>query len=224
MPPKPLTANEIIQRCVQTYSSVRSFTGRALVSSTIAMPGQPKAQMRAEARIAFVRPGKLRVDGATSMGGFNNTYLVVSDGKRSWLKTSFRPQVEESTDVSMHIATVTGVGLQAPTTLPALLMRQAWGYPFTGTPRLLGRERVQGVECYKIRIESPVAQTTVWIDTGQFLLRRMHQKHDMKALRGIMPAPQGAGPNTVPDQMEFTHEFVEQKVNQPVPATLFRKP
>ncbi|MGC8784722.1 MAG: LolA family protein [Armatimonadota bacterium] len=224
MPPKALTAEEIIQRCVRTYGSVRSFTGRALVSSSVTMPGQPKAQMRAEARIAFVRPGKLRVDGVTSLGGRDNTYLVVSDGKRSWLKASFLPKVEETTDVSMHIAAVTGVGLQAPTTLPALLIGQSWGYPFMGTPRLLGRERVQGVECYKIRIESPVTQTTVWIDTGQFLLRRMHQKHDMKALRSRMPAPQGAGPDTIPDQMELTHEFVEQKVNQPVPGTLFRKP
>ncbi len=220
MPPKPLTAEEIIQRCAHTYSSVRSFTGRSRVSTTIAMRGMPKTTMQAEATIAFVRPGKLRVEGFTLSGIHRTTYLVVSDGKKSWLKTSLRPQVEESTDVSIHIAAVTGIGYGAPTTVPALLMRQAWGYPFVGSARLLGRERMQGVECYKIRIESPVAQITVWIDTGQFLLRRMYQKHDVKALRSMMPEEGNANF----DQMESTHDFVEQKVNQTVPETLFRKP
>lgn len=220
MPPEALTAEEIIQRCAQTYSSGRSFTGRSRVSTSIGMSGQPKAKMQAEASIAFVCPSKLRVEGSTLSGIHKTTYLVVSDGKKSWLKTSFLPQVEETTDVSMHIATVTGIGYGAPTTLPALLMRQAWGYPFVGSPRLLGRERVQGVECYKISIQSPVGQTTVWIDTSQFLLRRMHQRHDIKALRSMMPEEGNANF----DQMESTHDFTEQKVNQLVPETLFRKP
>lgn len=229
MPPKSLTAEEIIQHCARTYSNARSFTGRTQVSTTFAAPGSPKVQMSAEARIAFVRPGRLRVEGfaTAAMPGTitqKTTYLVVSDGKKSWLKTSFLPQVEETTDVSMHIAAVSGIGQNAPTTLPALLMGHRWGYPFVGTPRLLGRERVRGVECYKIRIESPIGQTTVWIDTSQFLLQRMHQKHDMKAIQKRMPKPPGAQAGSLPEQMEITYEFLEQKVNPPVPETLFRKP
>ncbi|GIV21552.1 MAG: hypothetical protein KatS3mg023_3303 [Armatimonadota bacterium] len=229
MPPKLLTAEEIIQRCARTYSNARSFTGHTQVSTVLAMPGSPKVQMSAEARIAFVRPGKLRVEGfmMTAMPTTatpKNTFLVVSNGNRSWLKTSLRPQVEESSDVSMHIAAVTGIGLGAPTTLPALLMGQMWGYPLTGTPRLLGRQRVRGMECYKISLESPIGQTTVWIDTSQFLLQRMHQKHDMKAIRNRTPKPPGAQAGSLPEQMEITYEFLEQKVNPPVPETLFRKP
>jgi len=96
MPPKPLAAEEILQRCAQTYSSARSFTGRTQVSTTVAVPGQPKVQVQAEARIAFVRPGKLRVEGVAGWSGQRVTYLVVSDGKKSWLKASFLPQVQET--------------------------------------------------------------------------------------------------------------------------------
>ena len=52
----------------------------------------------------------------------------------------------------------------------------------------------------------------------------MYQKQDTRAVRGRMPAPQSAGVNTIPDRMEFTHEFVEQKINLPISGTLLRKP
>lgn len=77
-----------------------------------------------------------------------------------------------------------------------------------------------GVECYKISIQSPIGQTTAWIDTSQFLLRRMHLKYDMKAFRNMMP--QGTNANL--NQTKSTHDFIEQKVNQPVPDKLFSKP
>jgi len=143
MPPKLLTAEEIIQRCSRTYSNARSFTGRTQVSTVLVMPGSPKVQMSAEARIAFVRPGKLRVEGSATatMPGTTTqqtTYLVVSDGKKSWLKTSLLPRVEESTDVSTHIAAVTGIGQNAPTTLPALLMGSDVGVSVYGHPSPAG--------------------------------------------------------------------------------------
>lgn len=236
------TGPEILQKCAAAYAALHSYVGMTATSSTITMlpaAGGPAAgagtrantlTQTASARIQFSRPGKFRVEGLDT-GGL--AFAIVSDGKKNWLSCAFKDHgaFVEQDSPETAISSMTGVAAGAPTTIPALLMKLNWGFPFnnTETATLAGHETVVGVDCYKIVQSSDTETQTFWVDSHTFLLRQTQSEQSQEQLAAMdrfIAANGGGVEAALPaiksrSSMEF---FVVQSVDAEPAAALFADP
>src|SRR5258708_25554694 len=75
-----LTGDQVLDRCQKAYAALKSYRGTSTVVTKGDINGM-KITFNTSAKIKFVRPAKIRVDGTLmSMG----TFEFVSDGKQTW--------------------------------------------------------------------------------------------------------------------------------------------
>jgi hypothetical protein len=181
------SGEDILRKSQAAYAALQSYEGTTTVIGRAIVSGATLEQ-KASARISFLRPERIRVDGRDVRG---QPFSIVSDGKDVWLAVAFQQdgRYRKAESLESAIAAVTGIAAQAPTIIPAALIPLAWGFPWTLTEeaKLLGREQVAGVSCYKIAVKaapaSPLAGTrTFWVDNTSFLLRQLREQQDEQDL------------------------------------------
>jgi hypothetical protein len=84
----------------------------------------------------------------------------------------------------MGLASVTGLSLQAPTTIGALLLHTKWGAPFPSDQTLANKvtiQNVQGHKCYEVDSLTPIKRA-FWIDAKTFLIVQIATRMDAGGL------------------------------------------
>ena len=181
------SGEDILRKSQAAYAALQYYEGTTTVSGRTIVSGATLEQ-KASARISFLRPERIRIDGRDVR---DQPFSIVSDGKNTWLAVAFQQdgRYRKVESLESAIAAVTGIAAQAPTIIPAALIPLAWGFPWTLTEeaKLLGREHVAGASCYKIAVKaapgSPLAGTrTFWVDGTSFLLRQLREQQDEQDL------------------------------------------
>ncbi|HET7874625.1 MAG TPA: hypothetical protein VFN71_03795 [Methylomirabilota bacterium] len=244
-------AEEILRKSQEAYVALRSYVGTTTVKSKTVISAATMTQT-ASAKITFVRPGRIRVEGKDVQG---QPYTIVSDGAQTWLAWAFQNEgrFQKAESLEMAVSAMTGVAAQAPTAIPAALIPLRWGYPWvpTAPAQLVGREAVAGVSCYKVVVKSsPGSQLTgtrtFWVDPTSFLLRqlseeqneqdlaqmqsRMQQMMEERAAKGSEADKQqletirGMLKTAAMKSREIVQSFTIERVNAAVDGKLFRNP
>lgn len=246
-----LTGEEIIRKSQDAYLALRSYVGTSTVTSTMVISAATVTQS-ASATISFLRPDRIRIEGRDAQ---NQPFAVVSDGTQTWL--AWAPQSDgrfrQVDTLEMAVSAMTGVGAQAPTTIPAALIPFRWGYPWgqTSGAQLAGRENVDGARCYKVVIKTPAGSAlagtrTFWVDPKSFLLRRLKEEQDERDLAQMQATVQqmmeeraAKAPGAEKEQMDKIREMLKapviksretvqsfriERVNATLDAALFEDP
>lgn len=245
------TGEEVLRRSQEAYVALRSYVGTTTVKSKTVISAATMNQT-ASARVSFVRPGRIRIEGKDAQG---QPYTIVSDGTQTWLAWAFQNdgRFQKAQSLEMAVSAMTGVAAQAPTTIPAALIPLRWGIPWaqTSQAQLIGREPVAGASCYKVVVKAapgaPLAGVrTFWVDPRSFLLRqikeeqneqdlaemqlRMKQMMEERAAKGSeadkqqLEAIRGMLQAQAMKSREIVQSFEIERVNAAVDGKLFQNP
>jgi RNA polymerase sigma factor (sigma-70 family) len=177
------SGSAILQKSAAAYTALSTYNGSVSVRTDVLMNGN-KSEYNGTANIVFTRPNSLHIDGLLAAGA--GTYKIDHDGQTTTLEMVMRgkKKVSKPESAEMAVASATGVAAQAPTIIPALLMKFDWGYAFKDTKnaRLEGQETIGTARCYKISKQTSQGHQTYWVDTKSFLLRQY--KHDVSQAQG----------------------------------------
>jgi outer membrane lipoprotein-sorting protein len=179
--PSELSAEEILNKMVSAYAECKSYKDEGEVTIVFLGKDQTFTDHR-PFTTSFVRPKLFRFEFKIRSGpGFGpwQRYVVWADGKkiRSWWTVT--PQVKEFESIERALAGPTGVSGGSAATIPAVLipgMKWGGGLKRLRDARLLGEEKVDDADCYKIEA-TPLGERgsrkTLWIDKQTFLVRKI---------------------------------------------------
>lgn len=215
---KPLTAQQVLQRCQDAYAALGSYSGRTDVQTQDDINGR-KASYHTMADVQWARPNHIRVTGTLLTGG---TFAFVSNGPQTWETTmGGSGQWQRSRSAEMSIASFTGVSQSADTTIPAILLHTTWGDPFTRLAHLkVTRAPYLGRSVYRVDGSGRLGNETLWIDPGTLLLVKFHRVLDLPRLN------QGSTSALFPSSgtVDSNETFTSIRVNPQIPASTFAKP
>lgn len=217
--PTELTANQILQKCADTYAALPSYSGSTSVVAQTLLKNGTQSRETATAKIIFNRSGKLHIDGRMTDDG---AYHIDGDKNMATLTIHHAPYnfrnpetTQKETNVEMAIAGATGIAATAPTVIPAALLQLPWGYPFfkKAEATLLGKEKIGTDDCYKIistlTTKDGSFQNTYWVDAKSFLLCQMNEeaKIDWKKFELSLPKAQQKGVSPGEESISSTTYF-----------------
>ena len=161
-PAAALSPSEILAKSVAAYDHLQSYHCHTSVVS----PQEGGKTITTTADITFVRRVNIRVDGI-DLRGNRYTFFTKSGKAEVYCNGKWKHDV----DPENAVATVTGISLDAATTVPALLLHTMWGCPFypqLPTDSSAPTEIVAGQTCW--RVTAPTNGATFWIDQKTFLI------------------------------------------------------
>lgn len=214
-----LTGQQVMEKCRQAYDALKTYQGTSLVTLKSDASGKP-VTMKTSARIQFVRPGKIYVEGKDLAG---NPYGYLCDGKNVYQTNPGGKGWQTVRDAATAIAGATGISGSAGSTIPAALMNINWGNPFRSgyqAEAKVATETIAGRPAYRLKLHSPVGESTFWVDRQTFLLVKIYQVQDL----GKIFLGQPRSRQTPKGRMESTHLFTDVKTNANIPASVFVKP
>lgn len=142
-----LTGREVAERCRAAYTALQTYQVTSAVTvHSVEGPSGKVEDEHASAVIQFARPGKIHVEGLDTEA---KPFAYVSDGlttfqtdspkSGSWKKV---PGYHNPNGIEMAIGRVTGIAMNAATTVPALLMSTdpSVTYLGWGVPQPLGKD------------------------------------------------------------------------------------
>jgi len=240
-----LTASEVLAKSDAAYAAVKTYVGVTTVRAKTDM-GAMKLEQAATAKVTFMRPGKIRIEGKAAgfaPGMEGPAYGIVSDGKTTWKSLALMNNGAYSEVKNIAMAGVAGVALGAAEGIPAALMKSegAWtarhdpfAVPSLSETKLAGHETIDSADCYKlVAIHPELGKVTLWIDAKSFLLRQMTKELTgaqlAAAVQKASEAMKGAGP-ALPANMAAIKSksdmfsFAIEKVDGSVDAKLFTNP
>jgi len=165
---------------VKTYVGTTTVRGKADFGVT-------KLEQVSTAKVTFMRPGKVRIEGRTASrdpsGKDGHPFALVSDGKTTWKSWAIQNKGAFAEVKNVSSAGMGGVAQGAAEGIPAALMKSdgAWVggsdpfiVPRLSEAKLAGHEQIDGADCYKLVAKNPkLGDVTMWIDSKSFLLRQM---------------------------------------------------
>jgi outer membrane lipoprotein-sorting protein len=197
-----LSGKDILLRSQKTYTGLRSFVGTVSVTST-ASSSQLTIVQKATAKITFVRPDKIRIEGKTtpiypSDPESGVPFCIASNGKHTWLawQSVNKDTFEPATNITEAIDSMSGVTQNATKTIPALLLQLNGLHPdpsnmekqffevFAEKAVVVDREVYNGRDCYRVVSHRPFGTWTFWVDAESFLLRRLESRQSNAQIRG----------------------------------------
>lgn len=181
-----MSAADVIKKSEAAYAAVKTYSGTTTVRSK-SDHGTMKLEQISTAKVIFMRPGKVRIEGRTSSrdpsGKDGHPFAIVSDGTTTWKSWAIQNNGTFGVVQNVSMAGMGGVAHGAAETIPAALMKSdgAWVggsdpfiVPRLSDTKLTGREKIDGADCYKLIAKNEKLGTvTMWIDSKSFLLRQM---------------------------------------------------
>ncbi len=174
-------AEEIIKKMEKKYSSCASYRDTGVVTTVFNQDSGKTRTAEVLFNTYLVRPDRFRFDWRSKHPIPNAPFrqsVVWHNGKSAYLY--LEPDMyEPMVDLKMAIAGATGVSDGAAYHVPLMLLPDLDGSlsSRTSSPKLVGEETFEGVECYVIEIVLRGKQPqTMWIGKQDFLLRRVHQE------------------------------------------------
>ncbi len=174
-----LSGAEVLRKCSEAYAALSSYSGASAVMAMFNHSGSVHAST-ASAEIQFWREWGLKLEGRAAGGG--GRFTLVSDLERMWRSHEKVDGGAWSESPELGLGGVTGISQGAATTVPAILIRSRWGYPFNrkDPAHLQRHESIGDADCFKVVCETEVGKKTFWIDSTSFLLRQMREEQDEK--------------------------------------------
>jgi hypothetical protein len=175
----------ILKRMEAVYAEAKSYRDLGVIE-TVYFTGGLAGQHAGWTpfRTEFVRPDRLRFEYETfdhpTAGGFGHevSAVVWRDGEQGdlWWTLERIELPDRSPTMGFHSAN--GVTQGASTRIARLLTPGEWSWTGLGlqVPTLIGRQVVDGVDCFRIEDRQPLRQTgtsIVWIDVERYLVRRV---------------------------------------------------
>jgi hypothetical protein len=184
-----MSASDIIKKSEAAYAAVKTYVGTTTVR-TKTDAGVMKWDQVSTAKVTFIRPGKVRIEGKSGAFKGSQPYAIISDGKTTWKSWAGQNNGAFSEVQNVGMAGMGGVAQGAAEGIPAALMKSdggkdplafAWmagSNPFSVTrlseAKLVGHEKIEDADCYKLVVKHPkLGDVTMWIDSKSFLLRQM---------------------------------------------------
>ncbi|MGI4789128.1 MAG: sigma-70 family RNA polymerase sigma factor [Janthinobacterium lividum] len=230
-PGTTLNATQIAAHCLEAYNALQSYQGTTTVTEQSTGALLP-IEMHMSATIQFAQPGKIHAEGRDSN---LMPWAYTSDGIGTVEKNNLGGW-EKVKNTELAIGTITGISLQAGTTIPAVLLNSIGtkrGYPLWGTPLALGKQveteiredSVEGQLCYVLtaHLTTPTLADTeyLWIDEKTFLLRRLVSDRQQQA-QTITP---NNTPFLLPASKTYIDErFTNERLNSLIPNSVFTLP
>ena len=199
-----LSATEILQKSLQTYSEIQNYRGTcAVTSEKISTFGDNAPQHRvvnANATFNFKRGERLSVKGQNILG---NRFEALSTPDKTWFESGeagangapmtdrqkedarvILPSLADTELFDQVTSALFSLTEGAASVVPSLLMGDSPSNPLRRPPgaTLLADQKILGDDCYVVRHDFAAAGvvTTFWVDKQTFLLRRMQQEQNMK--------------------------------------------
>ena len=222
-PGQAMTAVQIAGRCRDAYAALRSYQGTTSVTEQANISFFPVVEHRT-ATIQFARPGKIHAEGRDSN---LLPWAYTSDGVGTMERSNLGGWRTVS-DTQSAIATITGITLNAGTTIPAVLLHTNWGTPL-GLGKSVAAEvredNAQGQPCYVLtaNMKTPTLTETeyLWVDEKTYLLRRLISDREQAAQTLTV----GGKPLSLPaSQTHMEEQFTDERINQPIPNSTFTLP
>lgn len=222
-----LTAAQVLERCEKAYGSLKSYKGTSRVETKGDISGM-KMTFNTSAKIQFVSPGKIRVEGTMMTPMMPGRFAFVSDGTHTWeTEVSDASKWKAAQSPMMAIAGFTGVSQNAATTIPTALLNLMGGVRYGMlTVAKVSRAAVNGRATYRVDANGVMGGIALWIDERTFLLVKKSVHNDMSKFK--MPQGVKLPPNmpNVPTSgvTDLTETFSDVRVNEAVPASTFARP
>ena len=241
-----LSGSDIIKKCEAAYAAVKTYVGTTIVRGKSEIGGT-KLEQTSSAKVTFMRPGKIRIEGRTAgrEASFKDghPFTIVSDGKKTWKSWPLQNNgaFVEVRDVSS--AGMAGVAQGAAELIAAALMKSdgAWtggSDPFivsrSAGAKLEGHEEIDGADCFKLVSQhSELGDVTLWVDSKTFLLRQITRELNEQQLAEQAKRADAAlkrlGKETPERRMPIksmatTFSFKDEKINGSVEEKLFLDP
>ncbi len=220
------SAGEILQRCQQAYSSLKTYQGTARSHTTSTFSGHP-AQFSAFTEISFVRPNMLRLHGALMTGG---NYDLISNPQGTWTSSTvshgdWTHEADLNAGLSKFIATAQQSGYLLPILLTSPHANQVFRSS-QGGPTLQGVEKVDGKPSYKISVPHERGVKIFWVDKQSYLLTQVSVIFTESA------KIKGSGTSTLSQmleagrkgRLEIKQSQEKVQVNKPIAVGTFAKP
>ncbi len=205
----PTPPQEVVARCKKAYDALQSYQGFTEVHTTGTANGKT-SQYDTLANIWFVRPGKIQAHGVDMTG---KPFTYVSNGTATYEK-NIGDTWNKVESPELAIASVTGVAMNAATTIPAALLHTNWGNPFPADAELnstMPQEEVDGHACFHLTAARATGTADYWIDQKTFLFRRIATDSSGKG---------AINPIRLQQDQRFTHE----KLDSPIDDRVFALP
>jgi outer membrane lipoprotein-sorting protein len=220
-----LTGAQVLQRCERTYRSLKSYRGTTRVLTRGMFSGE-NATYKTHAIVQYVKPGKIRVEGALMDAA--GPFAFVSDGRSTWQTAIGEAGVwEQAQSVEMAIATFTRVSLNAATTIPTILVgTQLGGLLSTLRAVNISNAIIDHKPTYRVDATGPTGNATIWIDRKTFLLAKIHRRENLERLSTISPPSAGEERQALPagHALDITETFTGVRTNRAIPASRFTRP
>ncbi|HWA08166.1 MAG TPA: hypothetical protein VG838_01735 [Opitutaceae bacterium] len=176
-----LTGPEIHRRMAAVYREANSYADTGEIQTTFRLPFR-RTSIKTFST-AFVRGRGFRFEFKDQFQRLDpwNEYAVWLDGAaaRSWW--TIEPQVVTRKDLAYALAGPAGISSNASTNVPGLLFPGSRIGLFDGDARyfeLLGMERVDGSETYKLRYDRKLGWSyDLWVDAHTYLIARVATRH-----------------------------------------------
>jgi outer membrane lipoprotein-sorting protein len=197
----PLSGADILAKSQAAYDALTSYSCHVVASGT----GVGTQTFSATADIAFVRPGELSATGTTMA---NTPYAFVTNGASSSITANGTTAPAQS--VEAGLASVTGIGLQAPTLVSALLLHTKWAAmyaPGQTVSNTITTQLINGRPCYEVDVLYPIKRA-FWVDMQTFLLAQVATRITVGQL----------------GTLHFLQTITNSQINPTIPSSAFNVP
>jgi outer membrane lipoprotein-sorting protein len=221
----------------RAYQALSSYIGVSTTESAAVFPSNVMVAT-AMGRIAFRRPGRIRIEGKTAPvhpedPSSGTPYTIISDGSKTWLSWALSGggAFRQVSTVEQAIDEMTGVSQGAASTVPVILLNLTGKHPgvtaqekgflgaFAQGSALLGRERLRGKECYRIRVSRAAGTWDFWIDTKSMLAMQIETMQDQSQIRAF-----SASRDSRITRLTRREVFTIEAVNTRIPESTFQDP
>jgi len=184
------------------------------------------------ATIAFEQPNRIRIETYDSNSA---PVKLVSDGSNAWVSFTqgSQRQWRARANVSDAMLELKGVTLDITTTLPSILLQTNWNvdsfffpkgqllHAFATSARLDGTTFVDAHECYQVTCERSIATWTFYVDTENYLIRRVDESSSLSQF-AAQRANGGGGYSGTLTQSHISQVFEIQSIDASVDPNLFQ--
>ncbi len=230
-------AQLLFEKCGAAYSELKSYRGTTKTTSLSLTDGSPSISS-GFAKISFTKPDLLRVDGKLT-GTMGGDYSILGNADGSWLRWPRANKGDWAKVPALRdaVASMTGVGGGAPTTIPFLLTqtRNARVFGSAEEAKVEPEEPINGEICYKITARTGRETISWWINKKTLLLRRIvgYTSEEQSAAQMVeiekMAAEAAKKAGVVAPKLNLrfvsrTEDFEIEAINEPVDEKLFETP
>lgn len=178
------TGEEILQRSAAVYAQATSYQDTGEVTTRFFPRNRDPHETVSTFSTAFTRPGRFRFEFRNRFDERQpdwNRYVIWQADAEVQAWWSLRPNEAPPENLALGLARAAGVSSGSSYRIPGQLQPDVInGRPFLARLRrvtLLGVERLDMIQAYKIQGRADTLEQTIWIGLEDFLIRKIYEEH-----------------------------------------------